>query len=160
MRNRVLLIVLAISTCTCFAQARSNSHHQRFIIHQLGSPVSIDEAEIGRDFLLKWAVITNQSDRPIESVTLACLEEGIDGGAQVVLGSAEQFKTALVPNTSEEISNHINFPQCNKGPHLNVVFFVARAKYQDNSEYAADLAAIQAEFTRRSKPKTANSTES
>ena len=160
MKNRVLLIVLAISAYTCFAQLRSNGHHERIITHQLGSPVSIDEYEIGRDFSLKWAVITNESDRPIQSVTLACVEEEIEGGAQVVVGSTEEFKTALVPSTSEQLSNHINLPQCSKEPHLNVVFFVARAKYQDNSEYAADLSAIQAEFARKPTRKTTSRWES
>lgn len=133
----------AFVALTCLAQSTSS------LPQQLGSPVIIDEVTVTRDSVVQRSRISNHSDRSIKAITLGCVSEPLGSDPQVAIGSPVVFNDSLPPSASRQLTTQ-SFPTCITKPHGHVILFVARARYDDNSEYIADVAAIKSELSRKS----------
>src|ERR1700727_2896802 len=156
MTYRSLLLIAAVFwTSTSFSQVSLPNSVVSSVPRQLGSPVLIAETTIEATregtSILQSTMIDNLSDRAIKEITLGCVSPSSDGRIVLTVGSPIVFQELLPSAGSRRLSTQ-RFPTCVAAPLGKVTFFVARARYEDDKEYVADLAAIKAELSRHANP--------
>jgi len=154
-RNGIGSILLwsCLFVLPCVAQSTPASNGKIRLLQQLGSPIAIDASEVRSDSVLRWSQITNQSDRAVKAVTLGCFVQSPNGQIAFEIGMPNEFGRVLRPGASTELPPQDLAKHATK-PAAHVIFFVARAQYDDNSEYVADIAAMRATLFRKAQLQT------
>ena len=149
--NRALrtFLLLALSSFLAMPLFSQSSHAKLRLVQQLGSPISVDEAELSNDNVLTFARVTNESDRKVKTMTLGCVAVSINGDVHSKMGALNAVGY-LLPGTSAELHRQTIGCELTSGVKSVVVVFVARVTYENGDEYVADIPAIERELARMS----------